>query len=244
MSITHERKKLWFDGTDLSTFGVYISGSGVFDSPDPDVEFVQIPGRSGDLIRNRNRFSNFEVTYPASFIREDFDDNFRRLKAFLFSRVGKYCEIEDSYQPNHFRMGAIESGLSVAEICWTGNAGSFDLRFNCKPQLFLKAGKNNFALSGTSGTITNETSFMALPILRITGTGTVTIGDVTVTIASHGFPFIDVDSDLMDCSYYGQNANPYVTLTAESYPFLRPGANNYQINGPSRVIVTPRWWTL
>lgn len=244
MSITHERKKLWFDGTDLSTFGVYISGSGVFDSPDPDVEFVQIPGRSGDLIRNRNRFSNFEVTYPASFIREDFDDNFRRLKAFLFSRVGAYYEIEDTYQPDHFRLGTIESGLSVSDISWTGNAGRFDLRFNCKPQLFLKSGKRAIELPGTGGTLTNPTAFEALPIIEVVGAGTLTIGDVAITVASNDLPFISIDSERMDCYCGGQNANPYVTLSGEEYPSLKPGDNNYTRSGLTYVNLVPRWWTV
>ena len=242
--ITHARKNLSYGGTQLSSFGVYINGSGVFDSADPDVEFIRIPGRSGDLVRNRGRYTNIEITYPTSFIVKDFDTQFRALKAFLLSKTDKYYQIEDDYQPDHFRMGVVDAGLSVSDIRWNGNAGSFDLRFNCKPQLYLKSGQTNFALFGASGTITNSTSFTARPLIRVSGAGTLTIGQTSITVASHGFPFIDIDSELMDCSCSGQNANQYVTVANEEYPVLKPGANNYAVDGFSRVIVTPRWWTL
>ena len=40
-------KGLVFDGVDSRDYGIYITGDAVFNSPERDVEMIEIPGRNG-----------------------------------------------------------------------------------------------------------------------------------------------------------------------------------------------------
>lgn len=235
-------KKFIYNNVSSDVYGLYINGRGVFDSPEPDLEFLTVPGRSGDLVYDNKRFKNIEIKYPACFMQENFLSNFKAFQAFMLSHKG-YYKLTDDYQPNHYRMAAISRSIDLSDINWTYDAGSFDLVFNCKPQLFLTSGDTRTTYTAASNTITNPTRFASKPILRVVGAGSVTIEGVTVTIASHSYDYIDIDCDLMDCYYEGNNANSYVTV-GNYFPELAPGDNTMTLSGVASVGVTPRWWTV
>ena len=60
------RNYFTLNGQDSRDFGVYISGQGAFSAPSRANQFIQIPGRNGDLIGYEKRLENMEVVYPAS----------------------------------------------------------------------------------------------------------------------------------------------------------------------------------
>ena len=254
-------KKLKFGSLDSSTIGLYINGAGAYNSPEKDLEYVSIPGRSGDLIYNNNRFSNIEVTYPACFMLDNFDENFQTLKKYLYTRKG-YEKLEDDYNPGFFRMASIAQEIDVSKIDWVNNAGSFDLKFNCKPQLYLASsypitgsGKvtvqdgesttivNQFTIpNGHSGGTSYYASFPARPFIRAYGAGSFTINNVTVTISSHNKEFIVIDCELMDCYYSSENMNQYVTLS--KFPILDNRNNSVSVSGLTKIEIWPRFWTV
>ena len=240
------KKTFTFDNKSSADFGLFINGRGVFDSPEPDLEYVSIPGRSGDLIYDNKRFNNIEVTYPACFTMSNFKSNFKDLQAFMLKHKG-YFRLEDDYLPNHFRMASIDRAIRLDEINWVYDAGSFDLTFNCKPQLFLKSGETETEYTAASSTLNNPTNFIAKPIIKTYGAGLFTLNDVTVTIASNSFDYILIDCELMDCIGYSSgiasNANIYVTI-GNKFPEIASGNNTLAITGLTKVTVRPRWWTV
>ena len=58
-------KGLVFDDIDSRDYGIYITGEAVFNSPERDVEMIEIPGRNGTYALDKGRFHNIEVSYPA-----------------------------------------------------------------------------------------------------------------------------------------------------------------------------------
>ena len=52
---------LTYDGVDSSSFGVFISGDGVFDAPARRGEMISIPGRNGSLFMDEGVFENITV---------------------------------------------------------------------------------------------------------------------------------------------------------------------------------------
>lgn len=54
---------VFFNGKSLADFGVHVNGTDVFNSPEEDVENVEVPGRNGDLHIFNNRFKNVELKY-------------------------------------------------------------------------------------------------------------------------------------------------------------------------------------
>ena len=191
---------LTFDGVDSSSFGVFISGDGGFDAPARRGEMISIPGRNGSLFMDEGVFENITVEYPA-FIGAGYEATFRNklgdLRSWLSSR-GNYKRLTDTYHPDEFRLGVYREGLEVDPQHIT-RAGEFTIKFDCKPQRFLVSGEDP-VLFRENGSITNPTLFESFPLIRVTGDGTVAIGENGKYrfIVSNNPGSIWIDSEIME----------------------------------------------
>lgn len=232
------RNYFTFGGYDSRDFGVYISGSGTYNSPKRDYNTYKVPGRNGDLIGKSDRLENVKVTYPA-FSYASFDQNIADLRSALLSTDG-YARLWDSYHQDEYRMAYYAGPLTV-KARKRLDAGEYDLSFDCKPQRFLISGETAQTFS-TAGTITNPTLFDSRPLIRVTGYGTLMIGSDVITIAQ-AFAYVDIDSEIQDCYHETDNANGKVTLQQNDFPVLSPGVNNIAFSGNiTSVAITPRWY--
>ena len=149
-----------FGGIKSSDYGVYISGEGVFNAPEKDVEIIDIPGRDGAYILDHGNYKNIQVTYPAfnqEASMEEFIaaiDNFRN----AISSLSGYQRLTDSFHPDEYRMAAFVSGLEVKPILYNDSTARITIAFNCKPQRFLTSGETPVSVA-SGGTITNPTLF-------------------------------------------------------------------------------------
>lgn len=115
-----------------------------------------------------------------------------------------------------------------------------------KPMLRLASDTDSKWYPYWDGTkqIYNPTLFASKPLIRVTGTGTVGIGDNTITVAS-GYTYVDIDSEIQDCYCGTQNANSLVTFSNRKFPELQPGINGISLGtGVTSVQITPRWFRL
>ena len=229
---------LTFNNVNSKTYGVYISGTGVFNAPARDREFVQVPGRNGDIILDKGRYQNIEITYPA-FIVRNFAANIRTWCNKLLEPT-EYVRLEDTYHPDEFRMAVLAQGMEVDPVAWLA-AGSFDLRFNCRPERFLKSGETATEFI-QSGSISNPTDMPSKPLIRVYGSGSITVNGTAITIASHLLSYIDIDCDLQEAYCGSVNANQYIS--ASEFPKLDSGANSVVLSSVTKVEITPRWWQL
>ena len=238
------RNWLTFDGISTKDFGVYISGGGTYNAPARSREVISVPGRNGDLIIDNGRYENTEVVYHA-FIYRNFGANVEGLRNLLLSRTG-YVRIEDTYHPDEFRIGVYSGDFQADVVDWL-EAGEFDLTFNCKPQRFLKNGYDlTFGVDAYSftadGSLLNDTSQIAKPLLRVYGTGTFTINGSTMTISSAN-SYTDIDCDIMDAFKGSTNCNGNIS---GPFPTLSPGDNTVDLpsSGITKIEIIPRWWVL
>lgn len=227
-------------GEDSRNFGVYISGTGVFNSPSRAMTFYDVPGRNGALIGMETRLQNGDLTYPA-FIVSDFDSNLSAFKAMLLKTTA-YRRLIDSYHPNEYRNAVFTGPLNVQPHTRL-KAGKFDLKFTVMPQRFLLSGDTVTTLTA-SGTITNPTQFNAQPLIRVYGNGVLGVGSTNITIINADV-YTDIDC-AMGYAYKGaNNKNLNVTLSSRDFPTLAPGDNGITLgSGITRVEITPRWWTV
>lgn len=236
------RNYFTLDGMDSRSFGLYISGQGVFDSPAREISFIQVPGRNGDLIGMSTRLQNGTLTYNDSFIFENFQDNLAAFRAFALLKPG-YRRLIDTYNPDEYRMVTFAGPLNVSPTN-VNKAGKFNLIFNCMPQRFLRSGDRVIELTA-SGSIMNPTLFDAQPMLRVYGSGVLGVGSTNITIASHSYAYMDIDCATGRAYYTATPLDDKVTLNTIDYPVLAPGANGIVLgNGITKVIITPRWWTV
>lgn len=228
-----------FAGVDSSDFNIGISGSGTFSAPERDIEQISVPGRDGDLLFDNGRYKNITVSYPA-FISKNFVSKFDAFRAFMMSQRG-YQRLEDTYHPGEYRMAEFRGPLNP-DVKVLNIAGEFELNFNCKPQRWLKVGEKPITLTATA-VIHNPTYYDAKPLIRAYGTGSITIGDNTITVDTAD-DYTDIDCEIMEAYCGTTNCNDNITLSGDDFPVLEPGDNTVTIADFTSVVIWPRWWTL
>lgn len=234
------RDYLDFDGVLSSDYNVFISGSYTYVRPERDKTFASVPGRSGDLVYDNGRYKNVTIQYPA-LIRRDFPDLHEGFSNEVLKRTS-YKRLTDTYHPDEFRlaipMGALKPTTGVNNV-----SGKFTIEFNCKPQRYLIIGEIPVTFTA-AGAINNPCKMDAKPLIRVYGSGTVGLNDGTLTIGSHGYPYMDIDCELQDAHYGAINLNSYLTMSWDEYPVLHEGENQITLSGVTSIEITPRWWRL
>lgn len=243
-----------FDGINSLSLGIYITGEAVFNAPERVVEMIPIPGKNGALAIDQGYFNNIEVTYPAGCFADsmrDFADKLADFRNILTSRYS-YVRLMDTYHPNEFRLALYKSGLEVSPVRYN-SAAQFNVTFECKPQRWLTSGTvvKNYTRDG--GTLTNPTLFESKPLISVTGSGTVTVGDKTFTVlqgTTGSYQTIYIDCETMEAweNLDGGGIiarNDYVQNLDEGFPTLKPGDNTVLgSTGITFIRITPRWWTI
>lgn len=229
-----------YDKRSSTDFGIWISGWKTFDAPERDIDTINIPGRSGSLTIDNKRFHNIQLEYE-SVIREDFTPNIDGLRAFLLSKPG-YRRLEDSFHPGEYRRARYLGGMEI-QPSQMYLQGHFTITFDCDPRRFLKLGEQEKEYTA-SGTINNPTFYESKPLLRVYGTGQLGIGGETITINSTD-GYTDIDCEQQNAFYGAVNCNGRITLSSRDFPVLPAGKSSINLgSGITKVIVTPRWYTI
>lgn len=230
------RDRLIVNGKDLADYGVYLTNAGVYQTPEKDVEGIEIPGRSGTLQFSKNRYKNVKVSYPCGLPFE-FKDNFNAIVHFLCSQKG-YCRLEDTFFPDFYREGVFTAPISP-KVSADGTIGTFNLEFNCKPQRWLKDGEEPIEIQ-SSGMILSPCLEDCNPIIKIYSVGTVTINEKSITVQSLN----NSDYAVIDCelkNVYNNNGS-LNSVSRGTFPTLQSGENEITTTTPAEII--PRWWML
>ena len=229
-----------YDGKNSQDLGLLISGEKTYNSPSRDVTTVSIPGRSGDLIIDNGRYNNIEISYTVSF-RKDVPEKTRALKAWLLSKAG-YRRLEDTYQPEYFRLAAI-SNATEFEIS-INRYGTAELIFNCNPFLFSKGGEQTVLIPASGGRIYNPEYFGSQPIITVygNGDGVLSVNNTNYNISAiDGYVTINSDVGLV----YKGTENKNSTVNFIEFPTLQVGENIIDwTGGITKVEIIPRWCTL
>ena len=226
-----------FNGVRSSDFGLIISGKDIYSAPVPDVSFVSVPGRNGDVLIDNNRFNNVTVSYDVAF--RNVKSRAAAIKLWL-CRAG-YFFLTDTYQPAYFRLAAFSSNLKIDELI--ENVGQAQISFNCKPFMYSFAGRDTITLT-EPGTVTNPEAFAALPYIKITGGG-----DITLHIRNHSYSltgvssYIELDSEMMAAYKGSVLCNDKINF--KEFPMLPTGKSNISWTGAvTQVEIVPRWRTV
>ena len=227
-----------FNGIPSTNYGTHVEKPPVYATPERDYEVVHIPGRNGDLVIDNGSYQN--VTRKYSISVGEIDGNFTTLAAgvseWLHSASG-YARLEDSYESDYFRLAYYVADAEMENLFH--QAGKMSIEFNCKPARFLKAGERAVPFT-TAGSLRN-------PTVVVSGSGTLTVGDQTITISGlTNSTRMVIDSELQDVYEEGSltNLNSKVSFS-DGFPLLSPGVNTITFTGSiTSVEVVPRWWIL
>lgn len=239
-----------FNGKSSRDYDIVVEAQPDHAWPEKDYDIVHVPGRNGDLLFDNGSYKNVARSYEVALGRRDgnFYEMVDKILAWLHSASG-YARLEDSYEPEYFRLAAYREGQSLTNIL--GQAGRATITFDCKPQRFLKAGEKPRIYTTTGKIIYNPTLFDALPLIKLTMTantaGAVVINNKRIDIAASTYVnnTLCIDSELQDAYSGTDNKNSIITLTNGSFPVLSRGDNEIAFSGGvTQVEVIPKWWTL
>ncbi len=234
-----------FNGISSLDCNVQVEHIPRYETPRRDYEVTHVPGRNGDIVMDKGSFHNVTRTYEIAVCNkfESFAAMASKVSQWLLSASG-YSRLEDSYEPDYYRLAVYEGSLEIENIF--ARAGRSSISFNCKPQRFLKSGEKKVVFSG-AGKLFNPTKFEALPIIVVkgSGSGVLNVGDNTVMISSIGSS-LTINCGIQDVYNGAQNRNSVVTFASnKSFPKLKPGDNEILCSGGiSSVEVIPNWWTI
>ena len=242
------RKQFVFDGKSSIDLGCYITGTSTYNSSSVSQSKISVPGRNGDLILLNDRFENdsYEVKIGILGLGENaFHLKVRELRSFLLSRRG-YCRYEDDYHPDEYRMAQFVGPITFDENLLI--AGEATLTFDCKPQHFLKIGEETITFTN-NGVVENPTYFESRPLLRVYGSGTLSVANGIFTIKDHNHDYLDIDCESWSTFYDAENLNSYVSVSTNGkqhiFPGLEPGENVIELgDGIAKVELTPRWFMM
>lgn len=253
-----------FNGFSTVDAGVVIQTPPVYEFPSRRSEVIQIQGKNGDIIIDKNSFNNVNREYNlASVFRKNdsFIGNVRVLVDWL-SSVSGYARLEDSYEPEYFRLAMFREGGQLPNFY--DKATAMIVKFECKPQRFLKTGEVSMEFTRSTHSdsnfhkIENPTKYLALPEINVTG-GVVSIelrsGDdynnpnnktIITVIDNTILEKVTIDSDIQDVYTASSFLNNKVEVT-NGFPKLYPGNNWIKItylSSDTVVTIKPRWWVL
>ena len=227
-----------FNGRNTAEFGLLVTGTTIYGAPNRKVEKYSVPGRNGDIIVELGGYDNYIVSYDVAVINS-FATNAEAIKNWLLSSNG-YMRLEDTYDTSHFRLGALYTGINYITTA-LNREGRATIQFDCKPQRFRTSGEITPTITSASYTLNNPTVMDAKPLLRVTGTGKVTINGNEITVTDVDV-YVDIDCETQQAYKGSTNCNSDITL--DEFPVLVPGNNTIILTGVTTLGVTPRWWDL
>ena len=230
-----KKQSFTLDGVSTTKYNVGLSGSGRYRSAQRDVSTEHLSHRNGDIITDGGCFFNTTISYPC-WIAHTFTSDFVSFRNFLMKHSDKYYKLTDTYDANHFRMARV-IGPIEPETKVMLRVGTFDVQFDCKPQIFRNDGDS---FRTVSSQITNPTDFECYPILSVGSNGSYSVNGYEFTVSgATGFP-VFIDCETMDAyNSNGDNMNKYVSLPIRN---IRLGSGVNKVSGT--VSIKPRWFDM
>ena len=242
---------LVYNGKSSTDLDILIEHYPDYNIPERDVESIHIPGRNGDIIIDHNEsYKNVSRSYDIAVISDSyFSRSFsmmaNEITQWLTSATG-YARLEDDYDPDHYVMARLNMSSSAIKNI-LAVAGRVTIKFDCKPQRYLKIGDEPITIDSSPKSVHNPTDKKSLPIITVEGSGaaTLNVNGYSIVISSISGS-ITINSDVQGAySGAGVNRNSDVSLP-DGFPKLSPGQNviQYSGSGITKVEVIPKWWTL
>lgn len=231
---------IWWHGVSSDDVNVIVERCPGITIPNRQIERVPIKGRNGDLVISHGAYENVVQPYEIYISAEAprLLNMVHRVSEWLM--VKGYQRLEDSYSLDYFRLATYDGGTEIESIL--GRFGRATINFNCKPQRFLKIGDVLRTMS-KGKILINPTPEEAAPLLVVSGSGsgTVSIGDKTLTLTD--CDGVTIDCDVMQVYRGSENLN---STASGDWPKI-PGSASVAITwsgGVSGIAMKPRWWTV
>lgn len=235
--------KIFFGGGYSDEFGVYVEEPPSYTWPEYAYTHHEAYGKNGDILIDPKRFKNVTRKYKLSaYDYSDYYSVAKKVSEWLHrERSSRYVRLEDSYEPDIYRLAVYEESSDLENILAT--AGKCEIEFNCKPQKFLNSGDVPIDILASGQVINNPTSYASSPLIRIYGVGKVFINDAEIEVLK-SFNNVTFDAESYNAFDVSGRTMNWCIYT-EDIIELKPGNNVITTEGDIfNLSITPRWWTV
>lgn len=215
-----------------------------------ELDFTALPGKSGDIITDKNRFKNSSISYKVSsmplFCSYTEQEFVYVLSEWLLTSYD-YKILRDTYNPGYFRKAICTDianpTVEASGVVWT------TVTFNCDPFLYSDTGLKKITYNFNGGTQTenlfNPEGWASEPIIEITPNQPLMVS-LSINGVTVGIEQIDktIIIDVPNHNVYDTNGKPCNDVVqAFKLPTLLPGKNKLITSGTNSglIKITPNW---
>lgn len=160
---------IFYNGQSSKDYHIEVEQPPSYAYPERNYDIITVPGRNGDLYIDTGSYKNVDRKYDISLgsTLPEYTKLMTGLSQWLHSATG-YTRLEDSYEPDYYRMAVYKEGNEITNLFHQGGKGS--ITFTCKPQRYLKLGERSVTYDPThmGGEIKTRTALMIYGPLRNT----------------------------------------------------------------------------
>lgn len=220
------------NGTNTKTQGFALKGRPTIPSANKKIETIEVEGRDGSLTRFLGYEDlQFSLTFNILF-QKDIKQKIREIKGIIANAT--QLSFDDSptffYKIKHAQISETETVIKAS--------GVFSVDFVAEPFEYEQSSTTTYT---SPATIVNKTTTTALPIIKITGTGTVVfkVNGVGITLTNLTTNVV-LDSELQE-AYTGLTTNMNSNMNGD-FPILKIGSNTITWTGTvTNVVINPKW---
>lgn len=241
-----KRGSFIFDGVPSENVKAIIQGRPVIEAPLRKVEWKSPFGSDGDTPFDEGAYNN--TTLDLIMMTDGTDAVADRQKVYnLLDTRGKYKDFIPYFDPKKIYRVQLMDKSAFESPYHFREKQSFTVKFTVKPYKYLVDSPTK-TFTNTGGTIINPTFYDSLPIIKITGTGSVVlkVNNFSYSITNVQ-PHIVLNTERM-IAYQDDNGvltNRNDRVSFKEYPVLRPGNNTISVTGSvTQIQIQPRWRSL
>ena len=200
----------------------------VFQVGEERSEQIEIPGRDGELHVLDGSYSGYDVECELTMMND-----LRRNEIFAWLRGSG--ELTTSDDPDHVVRARVISKIEPSRV--VPAVRDFVVTFHCQPYIYEKS-PSVVALTA-SGVVNNLGTATCFPIIKVTGTGTLTIDSDAYVFTESG---VTVNSEIQEC--YTGTVSKNSTVSG-GYPSLTPGVHTVTLGAGITAVsieINARWY--
>lgn len=219
--------------------GIYIEANRTYPSAQMRGEYVEIAGVDGELYKTDLSFNNVKRSVNIYIKKGTEQEVINKLNVKLVR--GKWLDLSFSNEPDYIYKAIFVDEYEVIE-----NLNSYAksvLTFILKPYKYLKSSMTEIVLPAQ---ITNQTNRIAKPIIKIKGSGNITIaiGNSQLSLKNVDGGVI-VDSLAQTITTLDASRSQFEKMTSYPFPVIYPGKQNILTTGTiNECKIIPRFEVL
>lgn len=221
---------IWQGKDSYDDYGIVINKLPSETVPESDIETIEITGRDGTLTIDNNAKKSYTLPMECTLL------DFTRIEEVKTWLSGNSGDLIFNWQSGYKYEARLNNKIDIAQSLDV--MGEFQLIWKVQP--YKKSISNPIITLTAPGTIYNSGSANSKPIIKVFGTGAITLTvNSNIVNLTNVIDYVTVDSDLMDA--YTGTLLKNNDMSGE-FPELIPGNNTISWTGTvTSIEITPNF---